>query len=161
MALTKCLFTFWGVCGSHQIEFKYEIFLRLILVRIFSFLEIPCLKLCHRLVTAAGSLLCLQVINQTVSYLMFLMQVKDKNTAGEWEVICKKKKFWIVSVVAVCTRTKTCKYILIIAYQLLYAHNPIQSALIKPAVLQDYRPVFNCIHKEHDEEHNIKIKKIA
>jgi len=44
MVLTKCLFTFLEECGAHQIEFKCEIFLGLILVRISSFLEIPCLK---------------------------------------------------------------------------------------------------------------------
>ena len=47
MVLTKCLFTFLEVCGSHQIEFKYEIVLSLILVRISSLLEIPYLKFCH------------------------------------------------------------------------------------------------------------------
>jgi len=47
LVLTKCLFTFLELCGSHQIEFKYEIVLSPILVRFPSLLEIPCLKFCH------------------------------------------------------------------------------------------------------------------
>jgi len=59
----------------------------------------------------------------------------------------------------VCTQTKSCKYVLIFIYQLFYVHNSIHSALIKQAVLQDYRTVFTCTHKKHDEKQNVKIKK--